>query len=49
MGDILEQLPLALTKDHTLQTIYILNFIYDIFLYSRGTFNGQNVSRSNRT
>ena len=34
---------------HTLQTVNVLHFIYDIFLYSRGTFNGQNVSRSNRT
>ena len=34
---------------HTLQTIYILNFIYDIFLYSRRTFNRQNIRRCSGT
>ena len=34
---------------HTLQTVYILNFIHDIFLYSRRTFDRQNISRSGST
>ena len=34
---------------HTLQTVYVLDFINDVFLYSRRTLDGQDVSRSNST
>ena len=34
---------------HTLQTVYILNFVHNIFLHCRRTFNCQNVCRSNST
>ena len=34
---------------HTLQTINVLYFVYDIFLYSRRTFNGKDIGRSNGT
>ena len=32
---------------HTLHTVHILNFVHDIFLYSRRTFDGQDIGRSN--
>ena len=34
---------------HTLQTIYVLNFVHDIFLYGSRTLNRQDVSRSDGT
>ena len=34
---------------HTLQTVYILNFIHNIFLYSCRTFNCQNICWSSST
>ena len=34
---------------HTLQTVYVLDFIYDIFLNGRRTFDSQDISRSDST
>ena len=34
---------------HTLQTVYVLNFVYDIFLYGSRTLDSQDVGRSDST
>ena len=34
---------------HTLQTVNVLYFVHDIFLYSRRTFNGKDIGRRNST
>ena len=44
-----DNLKVLIINLHTLQTVNILYLVYDIFLYSRRTFNGQDVGRSNRT
>ena len=44
-----DNLKMLIIDFHTLQTVYILNFIHDIFLYSRRTFNSQDIRRSNST